>query len=267
MYDPAKFDPQILKNSLRHVPMSSAFKFDFSKAYEKLDELEKAGAGYDLKETLAKANFNDIITEAINALERNKKIIVRVTRTHMHNETPTENAKVVLQMYDEKYCKLQGLDRFDSKNNFYADIYADYLLDKGTAFDDENVTHLAFDDRRVLRVAKTIYLAWKKWQYDTAYEIVGGKGTAKNLNGLRADIIDKARADEWANKHGQNYKKWWGNHDRLNDEYAEIDVEQTKKVIEEISKDHDIIKAKIKDMYDALQEKASLYSLFGDIDE
>lgn len=265
MYNPAKFDIRILQNSIRPVPVSDKFSFDFSKAYEKLDELEKAGAGYDLKETLAKANFNDIITEAISALARNKKIIVRVAYTHIHNETVTENAKVVLQMYDENYCKLQGLDRFNSENNFYVDIYRDYLTVESTYFDDDKVAHLPFETRRVLRVAKTIYLAWKKWQYDTAYEIVGGKGTAKNLTGLREDIIDKARADEMIYKHEQTYKKGWidKQYNRLHDKYAEIDVEQTRKIIEEIYEEN----TRIKNMYDAIQDKASLYSLFGDTDE
>ena len=260
MIDPAKFDHRVLQNSIRPAPMSDTFKLDLSKAYEKLDELEKAGAGYDLKEALAKVDFNDIITEAINALARNKKIIVHVAYTHVHEETPTENAKVVLQMYDENYCKAQRLDRFNSENHFYVDIYKDYLLDKGTMFDDKNVTHLSFDDRRVLRVAKTIYLAWKSWQYYVAYEIVGGKGDARNLIGLREDIVDKARKDEWTSKNG------WVNN-KLHDKYAEVDVEQTKKIIKEVHEENYIIKTKIKDMYNALKETAGYYSLFGDTDE
>lgn len=187
---------------------SNTFHYDFFNAQRKLEEieaLEEMGAGYGLKDIAAKINFERICKESLLALERNKKIKLTVIQSYVHEETPTESAKITLQVYDNFYCTLHRLDPFNRPNHFYVDIYRDYLTVESTYFDDDKVAHLPFETRRVLRIARVFYDAWKKWQYDIAYEIVAGRGNARGLEGLREDIVHKARVQETTDKLFNDY--------------------------------------------------------------
>ena len=186
---------------------SNTFRYDFSndlrnalRKLEEIEALEEMGAGYGLKDIAARVNFKHICEKALLALEQNKKIKLTVMYSYVHEETPTECAKITLQVYDNLYCTVHHLNAFERPNYFYVDIYRDYLTVEDTSFDDEKAAHLPFETRRVLRIAKAFYDAWKKWQYDTAYEIVSSKGNASDLDGLRKDIVHKAIANEKADK-------------------------------------------------------------------
>ncbi len=160
---------------------------------------------YSVKAIAARVDFERICKEALLALERNKKTKLTVMYNYAHEETPTECAKITLQVYDNFYCTLHRLDAFERPNHFYVDIYRDYLTVESTYFDDDRVAHLPFETRRVLRIARVFYDAWKKWQYDIAYEIVAGRGNARDLEGLREDIIHKARVQETTDKLFNDY--------------------------------------------------------------
>lgn len=188
---------------------------------EEIEALEEMGAGYDLKDIAARVNFECVCKEALLALERNKKIKLTVINNYVHKDTPTEFAKITLQVYDNFYCTLHHLDPFDRPNHFYVDIYRDYLtVESAYFFDDDKVAHLPFETRRVLRIARVFYDAWKKWQYDIAYEIVAGRGSAIDLEGLREDIINKARVNEATDK-------------LLHDQYAKVDAQITEDLIKQ----------------------------------
>ena len=205
---------------------SSAFKYNFKNAYDKLaalEDLEELGAGYDLREIAAKANFSDIMTKVLSKLNQNNNIDIHIAYSHIYNDAPADCARIQLQCFDGGYCRLQGLNGFDSTNGFWVDIWPVMLTAPLTElYDAPGYEKLPIEDRKVLRIAKTIYKAWEKWQYDRAYNIISGVGTAKDLDGLRQDIVDKARKDEYVN----NF---------FADHYAQVDTEYTKKLYEEFA--------------------------------
>ena len=222
---------------------------------EEIEALEELGAGYGLKDIAARVNFERICKEALLALERNKKIKLAVIQSYMHEDTPTEFAKITLQVYDSFYCTLHRLDPFDRPNYFYVDIYKDYLTVESTYYDDDKVAHLPFETRRVLRIARVFYNAWKKWQYDIAYEIVAGRGNARDLEGLREDIINKARANEVTDKLFYNQ---YAKVDALKAFEDLVEVKPYKIELDEINKDlSDTVeklynqKPNLKDLYKA----------------
>lgn len=198
---------------------SSYFTYDFKNAIDKLNALEDFeafDAGYDLKELAAKADFENVIRTALEKLEKNNQVNVVVRTTRLVEDSLTECRRIELCMYDRDYFRAQGGEFF----NFYVDIWPNMLTAPFTEFDKPGYERFSFEDRKVIRVARAIYEAWKKWQYDRAYTIISGVGRADDLISLRQKIVDKARHDEYVNKF-------------FEDRYAQVDAEITKKLYEQ----------------------------------